>query len=95
MFDKGYLRPLMFLGCFLEVFGMMMVSLAKTYYQVFLAQALVVGLGAGLIYIPALALISTQFTTKRPIAIGCASAGSSIGTFGLLNYSFGSAALEL
>jgi len=57
-----------------------MVSLADSYLEVFLAQALCVGLGAGLVYVPALAAISTQFTTKRPIAIGLASAGSSIGT---------------
>jgi hypothetical protein len=65
----------MFVGCFLIVFGMMMLSLAKSYHEVFLAQALCVGLGAGLVYVPALAAISTQFTTRRPIAIGLASAG--------------------
>ena len=79
LFDMGYLRPIMFLGCFLIVFGLMMLSLAKTYYQVFLSQGLCVGLGAGMVYIPALALISTQFTSKRASAIGCASTGSSIG----------------
>ena len=79
LFDMGYLRHLMFLGCAMIVFGMMMLSLASSYYQVFLSQGICVGLGAGLVYIPAIALISTQFTTKRGFAIGCASAGSSIG----------------
>lgn len=37
------------------------------------------GLGGGISYIPALVVISTHFTTKRPIAIGCASIGSSVG----------------
>lgn len=36
-------------------------------------------MGGGISYIPALVVISTNFTTKRPIAIGCASIGSSVG----------------
>lgn len=36
-------------------------------------------MGGGISYIPALAVISTSFTTKRPIAIGTASIGSSVG----------------
>ncbi|EXJ68916.1 uncharacterized protein A1O5_07848 [Cladophialophora psammophila CBS 110553] len=79
LFDRGYLRSLVFTGCLLTVFGMMMTSLAKSYYQVFLAQGICVGLGAGLSYVPTLALISTYFTTKRPIAIGIAAVGSSVG----------------
>lgn len=34
MVDAGYVRPLMIVGCFLTVFGMMMTSLATSYYQV-------------------------------------------------------------
>ena len=79
LFDQGYIRALMATGCFLIVCGMMMLSFCKTYYQIILAQGICVGLGAGLVYIPTLAIISTQFTTKRPFAIGCASSGSSIG----------------
>ncbi|KAJ4413897.1 hypothetical protein N0V82_008252 [Gnomoniopsis sp. IMI 355080] len=44
-----------------------------------LAQGFCVGLGAGAINIPAFALISSKFTTRRPIALGCASTGASIG----------------
>lgn len=32
--DVGYLRPLIIAGSFLTVFGMMMTSLATSYYQV-------------------------------------------------------------
>ncbi|KAJ6072818.1 hypothetical protein N7467_010903 [Penicillium canescens] len=77
--DVGYLRPLIISGSFLTVFGMMMTSLATSYYQVLLAQGFCVGMGGGIAYIPALVVISTNFTIKRPIAIGCASIGSSIG----------------
>ncbi|KAH0837035.1 hypothetical protein AYO21_08838 [Fonsecaea monophora] len=79
LFDRGYLRSLVFVGCFLTVFGMMMTSLARSYYQVFLAQGVCVGLGAGLSYVPTLALISIFFTTRRPIAVGAAAVGSSVG----------------
>ncbi|KAL9085922.1 MAG: hypothetical protein Q9165_007405 [Trypethelium subeluteriae] len=69
----------MIVGHFLVVFGMFMLSLAKEYYQVLLAQGFCVGLGAGAINIPAFAIISSKFTTRRPLALGCASTGASIG----------------
>jgi MFS family permease len=57
----------------------MMLSLCQEYWQVFLAQGIVVGFGGGMLYIPAVAMVTTQFTTRRPIAVGLASSGSSIG----------------
>ncbi|KAL4879938.1 major facilitator superfamily domain-containing protein [Aspergillus karnatakaensis] len=78
--DLGYLRLLIMSGSFLVVFGMMMTSLATQYYQVILAQGFCVGIGGGIAYIPSLVVISMFFTTKRPIAIGCASIGSSVGS---------------
>ncbi|KAL4801204.1 major facilitator superfamily domain-containing protein [Aspergillus unguis] len=78
--DLGYLRALIASGSFLVVFGMMMTSLATEYYQVILAQGFCIGIGGGIAYIPALVVISMYFTTKRPIAIGCASIGSSVGS---------------
>ncbi|PYH33715.1 putative MFS monocarboxylate transporter [Aspergillus neoniger CBS 115656] len=78
--DAGYLRPLILTGSFLVVFGMMMLSLATEYYQVLLAQGFCVGIGGGITYIPAMVVISSYFTTRRPIAIGCASIGSSVGS---------------
>lgn len=77
--DRGYLRPVMIAGHFMVVFGMFMLSFSGQYYQIMLAQGFCVGLGAGAINIPAFALISSKFTTRRPIALGCASTGASIG----------------
>ncbi|EPS33812.1 hypothetical protein PDE_08774 [Penicillium oxalicum 114-2] len=77
--DAGHVRPLMVMGSFLTVFGLMMTSFATQYYQVLLAQGFCVGMGGGISYIPALTMVSTSFTTKRPIAIGIASVGSSVG----------------
>ncbi|KAI8625472.1 major facilitator superfamily domain-containing protein [Xylariaceae sp. FL1651] len=77
--DRGYLRPVMLVGHFMVIFGMFMLSESTHYYQVLLAQGFCVGLGAGAINIPAFAIISSKFTTRRPIALGCASTGASIG----------------
>ncbi|EAW11060.1 putative MFS monocarboxylate transporter [Aspergillus clavatus NRRL 1] len=78
--DSGYLRPLITVGMSLVIFGIMMTSLATKYYQILLAQGFCVGIGGGIAYIPAMVVISSNFTTKRPIAIGCAAIGSSVGS---------------
>lgn len=57
----------------------MMTSLVGEYYQAFLAQGLVVGLGAGFLFVPSLAIVATYFSTKRAMATGITSAGGSIG----------------
>jgi MFS family permease len=69
----------MIVGHFMVVFGMFMVSLSTKYYQVMLAQGVCVGIGAGAINIPAFAIISSKFNTRRPLALGLASTGASIG----------------
>ncbi|GIK04335.1 hypothetical protein Aspvir_008415 [Aspergillus viridinutans] len=78
--DSGYLRVLITIGMALVVFGIMMTSLATQYYQILLAQGFCVGFGGGIAYIPAMVVISSNFTTKQPIAIGCAAIGSSVGS---------------
>jgi hypothetical protein len=47
VYDAGYFRHLIISGAFLIPFGFMMTSLAKTYWQTMLAQALCIGLGNG------------------------------------------------
>ncbi|PYH29287.1 putative MFS monocarboxylate transporter [Aspergillus neoniger CBS 115656] len=79
LFDQGYLHSLMIVGCFLNVIGFMMLGLSTEYYQVFLSQGVCSGIGCGLIYVPALSLASTLFTTRRSIAVGLLTSGASIG----------------
>jgi len=57
----------------------MMLSLCHSYYQVFLAQAITVGLGAGCLFIPSVAILSQYFNTKLATATGLAASGSSLG----------------
>ena len=56
-----------------------MTSLSTRYWQLFLAQGVCTGLGNGLLFCPALALISTYFSTKRSLAIGIVASGTATG----------------
>ena len=61
------------------IFGIMMLSLSTTYYQVLLSQGICMGVGSGILYVPSLALIASSFTTKRALAVTFVTAGSSVG----------------
>ena len=78
-YDRGYLRTLLITGSFGVVFGHMMLSLCRTYWQALLAQGFVIGIGAGLLFVPAVAILPTYFSTKIGMAIGLAASGSSMG----------------
>ena len=58
----------------------MMLSLATQYWEVFLAQALCVGVGTSFLFLPSVAIVATYFTTRRAVAIGVVAAGGSIGS---------------
>ncbi|KAI9830722.1 MAG: hypothetical protein M1819_005386 [Sarea resinae] len=79
VYDKGYFRTLIIVGTFLTTFGMMMTSIATEYYQIFLAQGVVVGLGAGCLFVPSVAVVAQYFTTKRALATGITASGGSVG----------------
>jgi MFS family permease len=57
----------------------MMLSLCHAYWQVLLAQAFCIGIGAGCLFIPSVSILSTYFSTRVGTAIGIAAAGSSLG----------------
>lgn len=79
IYDRGYFRYLDKIGGFLVVFGLMMLSISRSYWSIFLSQGLVIGLGAGCVYVPSIAILSTYFTTKRPLALCLAGSGSAVG----------------
>jgi hypothetical protein len=79
VYDAGYFRELLWSGSFFVVFGHMMLSLCEKYWQVLLAQAFCIGGGAGLLFVPGVAIISTYFSTKLAFATGAAAVGSSLG----------------
>ena len=77
--DAGYFRHCFCFGVAMQVFGVLMASLAKEYYQILLSQGICVGLGSGFVFTPALSVMSSYFKTKRSLAVGIAAAGSSTG----------------
>jgi MFS family permease len=79
LYDKGHLRILLIVGSFGIVFGHMMLSLCHTYWQVLLAQGFCVGIGAGCLFVPCVAILPTYFNTKLGLVVGLATAGSSFG----------------
>jgi MFS family permease len=79
VYDAGYFRVLLITGTFLIAFGHMMLSLCEVYWQVLMAQGICIGLGAGVLLLPGVAILSTYFTTKISLALGIAASGSSIG----------------
>lgn len=79
VYDKGHPRLLILFGTTLVVFGMIMTSLCSTYWQLILAQGLCIGIGAGCLFLPAIAIVPSYFTTKKAFAMGISASGSSFG----------------
>ncbi|KAK3303800.1 major facilitator superfamily domain-containing protein [Chaetomium strumarium] len=79
LFDKYGPTPLILVGTFLHVFGLMMASLATEYYQFLLAQGVCSAIGLSFLYSPAISTIATWFQKKRGLAMGVMVTGSSIG----------------
>jgi MFS family permease len=57
----------------------MMTSLCKNLWEVILAQGIGMGLGMGMIFVPAVSCVSHWFRRRRALANGVLAAGSSIG----------------
>ena len=79
LFDAGYFRALITAGAVLIPLGFMMTSIAKEYWQTMLAQAFLIGLGNGCLFIPSVAVLPQYFSSKKALANGLAASGSSFG----------------
>lgn len=79
IYDRGHLRTLLLVGGFMIVFGHMMLSLCNAYWQVVLAQGVVVGIGTGCLFVPCIAILPQYFSTKIGLAMGLAVSGSAAG----------------
>lgn len=78
--DAGYAQHAALLGSALIVLGTFMTSLAERYWQIFLAQGLCTGLGMGVLYMPAVAVIGSYFDKRKAMALGMAASGSGTGS---------------
>jgi predicted MFS family arabinose efflux permease len=79
MTDAGLFRLVFAIGTVAQLLGIFMTSLCTEYWQLFLAQGVLTGIGNGFLFCPTLALASSYFTKKRSLAIGIAASGSATG----------------
>ncbi|KAJ9131039.1 MFS general substrate transporter [Coniochaeta hoffmannii] len=77
--DAGYFKVIFAIGVFLQLVGTFMASLCTRYWQLFLAQAVCVGLGNGCTFCPALSVLAAYFHRHRAVAVGVAAAGAATG----------------
>ncbi|KIW05687.1 uncharacterized protein PV09_03549 [Verruconis gallopava] len=77
--DAGRFHTVYIIGCFLQLAGIFIASLAKEYWQVFLSHGVCVGLGAGLMFAPTLAVLTSYFLTRRSTALALTTCGGASG----------------
>ncbi|EHK26035.1 uncharacterized protein TRIVIDRAFT_63367 [Trichoderma virens Gv29-8] len=78
MFDR-YGTKVLHPAAVVYIFGVMMLSLCKTYWQIMLVQGVLMGGTMGFLQFPAMASVSQYFDKKRAAAFGVAISGSSVG----------------
>jgi MFS family permease len=79
--DAGLFRAAFLAGLGLQLAGVLAASFfaAGPYPALLLTQGVLQGLGNGLQFTPAVALMSTYFARRRSLAIGLAASGASVG----------------
>ncbi|KAF8452485.1 MFS general substrate transporter [Boletus edulis BED1] len=79
LFDIGYFKiPYLFASCLL-VACTFLVAECKVYWQFLLAQGIGIGLASGILFGPALGIVSHWFSKRRGLALGVTAIGSSVG----------------
>ncbi|BGP49746.1 hypothetical protein JCM10450v2_005651 [Rhodotorula kratochvilovae] len=79
LFDQGWFRWQITGGSALWIFGMFMLSLSKTYYQLFLSYAVCMGIALGIVFPSTLSCVGSYFQKKRTVMMGCTAAGAALG----------------
>ncbi|KAL7790298.1 major facilitator superfamily domain-containing protein [Trichoderma ceciliae] len=79
VFDNYGPRWLLWGGSITYIFGLMMVSLSKEYYQIFLSQAIISAIGSSAVFNACMSCVVGWFLKKRAAAYGIMASGSSFG----------------
>ncbi|KAI6040592.1 MFS general substrate transporter [Pisolithus marmoratus] len=79
LFDLGHFKIPYFIASCGLVACTFLTAECKQYWQFFLAQGLFTGLFSGIIFSPAISLVSHWFSKKKGVALGITAAGSSLG----------------
>lgn len=77
--DAGYARHCIFAGSCLSVLGLMMTSISRQYWQILLSQGICIGLGGGMMAMPAAASIGSHLRSRRALAMSVSGCGAGIG----------------
>lgn len=77
--DGGFFYWVLIPGVIVGSFGMMMTSLCGQYWQLFLAQGLLNGIGCGLQFTPSMSLVYTYFSKNKAVALAIVASGSATG----------------
>lgn len=70
---------IMYIGMVLQCFGFISASFAHRIWQLHISQGVLIGVGIGFLYIPALPILSQWFVQRRSLANGISAAGSGVG----------------
>lgn len=79
MADAGHFRAVFITGMVLELVGLFTASFAVTFWQIFISHGLCVGIGAGLMFAPTIAVLSSYFERHGSFAIALATCGGASG----------------
>ncbi|KPI44209.1 putative transporter MCH4 [Cyphellophora attinorum] len=72
--DAGYFHPVFAIGSLIYCVGILSLSFCDQYWQVFLCHSLTVGFGAGLAFVPSIAVAASYFShAKRGAALALVS----------------------
>lgn len=79
LFDNFGPRWLLLAGSFFHIFGLMMISISKEYYQFFLAQGICSPIGTAALFHCSITSVNTWFRRRRALALGVTFSGSGFG----------------
>ncbi|KAI2628706.1 MFS general substrate transporter [Hypoxylon sp. NC1633] len=79
LYDRGYMKSLVYAGTALNVLGLVATSFSTNYAWTFVSYGVILGLGFGILYVPAQAAVQAHFTCKAALPTGISMAGSSVG----------------
>ncbi|GAA5830646.1 hypothetical protein JCM11251_002548 [Rhodosporidiobolus azoricus] len=79
LFDKGRFRALVAVGSAMWITSIFLIPEASEYWQIVLIQAVLGGMGVGLLFLPSLSIQSHWFSRRRNVAVGIVASASSLG----------------
>lgn len=77
--DAGLFRPVYIAGAVFQIVGIFTMAESTKLWQLFLSQAVCLGIANGLQFCPSMALVSTYFARRKAFALGITALGSCTG----------------